>query len=67
MFLLYDKDSNPNYLLNSFVHVMKIQKQQFKNLNRDNTDIVFIKKNTSYEYYGKKELKRQRKTRKEIL
>jgi len=54
MFLLYDKDTNPEYLVNSFANLMQVQNQQFSNLNKDNTDIVVLKKNATFDFLERK-------------
>lgn len=55
MFVVYDNDNvdASKYLLNSFANLIKKPGQEYKNLNADNTNVIFFNENVNFEYLSK--------------
>ena len=66
MFAIHDKTVNPQFLINSFEHIFKNDKEQFGKLNSENTDVVLFNKYTNKDYFRHKVLE-AKTTRKKIM
>lgn len=55
MFVAYDKDNEnaPQYLLNSFLSIINEPQRNYKNLNKDNTEVILFNKNITTFYLTK--------------
>ncbi len=55
MFVVYDQDNETSakYLLNSFGNLINKPGQQYKNLNAENTNLVYLNKRATFDYLSK--------------
>jgi len=54
MFILHDKTVNPQYLVNSFEHILSVHGEQFGKLNKENTNVVVFNDNATGDYISHK-------------